>query len=467
MAVPARTMGALKLRMRESMIARIITLPVQEYIHTEGVSSAFLLIAAIAALVWANSHASASYQHAWQAEISIAGLRLSLLGWINEGLMAVFFFLMGLEIKQEIVAGELSDARRASLPVFAALGGMAVPALIYVGFNHGLSSAHGWGIPMATDVAFSLGVLALVKGVPAELKVFLLTLAIADDIGAILVIAVFYTSTLHWSYLLVAALLVAVILVCRKIGYERRLVYAALGLAVWLAVLRSGVHATIAGVVLGLITPVSASVPLNDFSDIGEETMAEFRDAQTTGDSPRANRVLGAMDYLLRHTESPAERLTRKLHGWVSFVILPLFALANAGITFSAMGWKPLLQSAVGWGVVFGLVLGKPAGILAACWLTTRLRLTRLPTAISWAQLAAVAVLAGIGFTVSLFIGGLSFADPAQTDAARAAVLAASLIAGGAGFFLLRCAPSPRLHRKVESPVHPSAQDTPQSRSLK
>jgi NhaA family Na+:H+ antiporter len=290
---------------------------------------------------------------------------------------------------------------------------------------------------MATDIAFSLGVLALIKGVPSELKVFLLTLAIADDIGAIAVIAVFYTGKLHWNYLLVAALLIGVILLCRRIGYERQIFYAAVGVGVWLAVLRSGVHATIAGVALGLIMPVHSTVSLEEFSELGTETLAEFRDAQAVGDTARANRVLGAMDYLLQHTESPAERLTRRLHDWVAFLILPLFAIANAGITFSAAGWKPFWHSPVAWGIILGLVLGKPAGILTTCWLTTKLRLARLPGAVTWAQLAGVAVLAGIGFTVSLFIGGLSFGDPAQLDAAKIAVLLSSVLAGIAGFSLL------------------------------
>lgn len=444
MAVPARTLGALKLHVRESLIARLVQLPVQEFIHTEGVSSAFLLIAAIAALIWANSPFSQSYHRVWQVEFTIIGLRLSLLGWINDALMAVFFFLMGMEIKQEIVLGELSDIRQASLPIFAALGGMAAPALIYLGFNHGLPSAHGWGIPMATDIAFSLGVLTLIRGVPAELKVFLLTLAIADDIGAIVVIAVFYTGSLHWNDLLIAALLIALILLCRRIGYERQIFYAALGFAVWVEVLRSGVHATIAGVVLGLIMPVSSAVSLEDFSDLGSDTIAEFRGAQAAGDTARANRVLGAMEYLLEHTESPVERLTRRLHDWVAFLILPLFAFANAGITFSPAGWTPFWRSPVAWGVFLGLVLGKPIGIIASCWVTTKLRLTRLPVAVTWAQLASVGTLAGIGFTVSLFIGGLSFGDAAQLDAAKTAVLFSSLLAGTAGFISLKCILVPR-----------------------
>jgi Na+:H+ antiporter, NhaA family len=444
MAVPARTLGALKLQVRESLIARTLELPVQEFIHTQGVSSAFLLIAAIAALVWANSPWHESYYHAWHIELSLSGLRLPIHAWINDAMMALFFFLMGMEIKQEIVHGALSDFRRASLPVFAGLGGMVAPALIYAALNYHLPSAHGWGVPMATDIAFSLGVLALIKGVPPELKVFLLSLAIADDIGAIVVIAAFYTSTLHWKYLVIAVLLICVILLCHKIGFGRQILFPALGFGVWLAVLHSGVHATIAGVVLGLLMPVTSGISLNAFSELGAEMVAEFREARAAGDIARANRVLGAMEYLIERTESPADRVTRKLHDWVAFLVLPLFALANAGVTFSYGIWLPLLHSPVVWGVVLGLMVGKPVGIVAACWLIVKLRITRLPVSVKWSQIAGVGVLAGIGFTVSLFIGGLAFDDPAQLDAVKTAVLLASLLAGAAGFALLkRATPAP------------------------
>lgn len=431
-------MGALKLRVRASLIARAVQLPVQEFIHTQGVSSAALLAAAVAALVWANSPWSASYHRAWQVELSISGLRLPLEGWVNDALMALFFFLMGMEIKQEIVHGELSRARRAALPVFAALGGMIAPALIYTAFNHGLATAHGWGIPMATDIAFSLGVLALIRGVPSELKVFLLTLAIADDIGAIVVIAIFYTGTLHWRYLLVAVALIAVMLLCRRVGFGRQVFFAVVGFCVWLAVLRSGVHPTIAGVVLGLLMPASSRVSLNQFSSLGTEMMKDFREAQASGDEARAARVLGAMEYLLQNTESPADRVTRKLNDWVAFLVLPLFALANAGVTFSAETWRLFAHSPIAWGVALGLLLGKPIGIISTCWITVKLRIAELPSAVSWKQLASIGVLAGIGFTVSLFIGGLAFASPEELDAAKTAVLTASLVAGLVGFLVVK-----------------------------
>ena len=428
--------------MRESLIARTLQLPVQEFIHTQGVSSAFLLIAAVAALVWANSPWRDAYHHAWHIQITLSGLSLPAHAWINDAMMALFFFLVGMEIKREIVHGELSDLRRAALPVIAGLGGMVAPALLYLMFNFGRASSHGWGVPMATDIAFSLGVLALIPRVPPELKVFLLSLAIADDIGAITVIAVFYTQRLHSEYLLLALALIGVILVCRKVGVSRPILYTALGFGVWFCVLRSGVHATIAGVVLGFLVPVRSRVSLDAFRDLGAVTMEEFREAQAAGDTARANRVLGALEYLVWQTESPADRVTRKLHDWIAFLVLPLFALANAGVSFSAGTWNLLLHSPVTWGVAIGLFFGKPLGILTACWLTVKLGIARLPNSVTWRQIAGVAVLAGIGFTVSLFIAGLAFPDQAHLDAAKAAVLLTSLFAGMAGYLFLRSAMS-------------------------
>lgn len=437
MAVPARTLGALKLHVRESLIARTVQLPVQQFIHTQGVSSAFLLIAAIAALVWSNSPWSGSYYHIWHIELTLSGLRLPIHAWINDAMMALFFFLVGMEIKQEIVRGELSDLRRAALPICAGLGGMVVPASIYAALNHGTPAAHGWGVPMATDIAFSLGILTLVKGVPAELKIFLLSLAIADDIGAIAVIAVFYTETLHLQYLLIAGLILVIILLCRKIGFGRQIFYAVLGFGFWLAILRSGIHATIAGVILGFIMPVSSTVSLEGFDELGREMFAEFHEARAQGDISHANRVLGAMEYLLQNTESPADRITRKLHDWIAFLVLPLFALSNAGVTFSLTTWRSLLHSPLTWGVLLGLLVGKPLGIISISWLAVKIKLARLPHSVTWRHLASIGVLAGIGFTVSLFISALAFDDPAQLDAAKTATLSASLLSGIAGYLLL------------------------------
>jgi Na+:H+ antiporter, NhaA family len=437
MAVPERTLGALKLHVRESLIARTVQLPIQEFIHTQGVSSAFLLAAAVLALAWANSPWSASYYHAWHIELTLSGLRLPIHAWINDAMMALFFFLVGMEIKQEIVRGELADLRRAALPICGGLGGMIVPALMYAAINHRGAGAHGWGVPMATDIAFSLGVLTLVKGVPSELKIFLLSLAIADDIGAIAVIAVFYSSTLYLEYLFIAGLILAVILLCRKLGIGRQILYAVLGFGFWLAILRSGIHATIAGVILGFLMPVKAGVSLDTFSELGKEMIGEFREAHAANDLRRATRVLGAMEYLLQQTEAPADRVTRKLHDWIAFLVLPLFALSNAGVTFSLSTLGSMVRSPVAWGVLVGLFLGKPLGVFGVSWIAVKLNLARLPNSVSWAQIAGVGVLAGIGFTVSLFISALAFDDSLQLDSAKTAILLSSLLAGVAGYLLL------------------------------
>jgi NhaA family Na+:H+ antiporter len=438
MTVPARTLGALKLEVRESLIARTVQLPVQQFIHTQGVSGAFLLVAAVIALFWANSPWSASYYHLWHIELKLSGLILPFHAWINDAMMALFFFLVGMEVKQEIVNGELADMQRAALPVFAGAGGMVFPALVFVLLNHGRPGAHGWGVPMATDIAFSLGVLAMVKGIPAELKVFLLSLAIADDIGAIAVIAFFYTDTVHFDQLFIGALLLALILICGRVGIDRPIVYAVLGFAFWLAVLRSGLHATIAGVILGMLVPVRSRVSLDTFGAVCGETLEEFRKAFASGDKSLANRQLGAMEYLLENTESPADRLTRKLHDWIAFLVLPLFALSNAGVTFSLATWRSLLHSPVAWGVLLGLLVGKPLGIFGACWIAVKLKIAQLPSGVNWGHIVGVGALAGIGFTVSLFISALAFDDPGMLDAAKTAVLCASLLAGVFGFLALR-----------------------------
>lgn len=437
MPVPARTLGALRLEVRESLIARKVQLPIQQFIHTQGVSGAFLLVAAVIALVWANSPWSASYYHIWHVELRLSGLRLPLHAWINDFMMALFFFLVGMEIKQEIVHGELADLRRAALPIFGGAGGMIAPALIFVLLNHGRPGAHGWGVPMATDIAFSLGVLAIVKGIPTELKVFLLSLAIADDLGAIAVIALFYTDKLHPEQLIIGVLLLALIFLCRRLGIDRPIIYAVLGIAFWLAILRSGVHATIAGVILGMIMPVRARIPLDAFGEVCAETLEEFRKANAAGDKATANRRLGAMEYLIASTESPADRITRKLHDWIAFLVLPLFALSNAGVTFSLSTWRSLLHSPLAWGILLGLLAGKPLGIFAACWIAVKVKIAQLPQSVHWSHIIGVGVLAGIGFTVSLFISALAFDDPSMLDAAKTAVLSASLLAGVSGYVLL------------------------------
>src|SRR5580700_10874469 len=375
MGIPPRTYGALQVKLRESLVTRALVMPIQRFIHIQGISSVFLLSAAVIALAWANSPWHDSYHHVWEMELTLSRLRLPVHEWINDALMAIFFFLVGMEIKHEIVHGELADARRAALPIFGALGGMIVPALLFFAMNFRQPGQHGWGVPMATDIAFSLGVLGMIKGVPSELKVFLLTLAIADDIGAIIVIAFFYTDTLHVRALFVGIFFLLIMFGLRRIGISRTIVYVVLGIAFWVAILQSGVHATIAGVILGFMVPTTPRLSLEQFQEIGVDMIHRFRTARSKGDTAMAHRLLGSFEQLINATEADSERLTRKLNDWVSFLVLPLFALSNAGVTFSGGAFKDLLASRIVWGVLLGLVIGKPIGIVGLCKLAVRLGL--------------------------------------------------------------------------------------------
>ncbi|SRR5579875_817384 len=437
MGIPPRTYGALQVKLRESLVTRALVLPIQQFIHTQGISSIFLLAAAVAALVWANSPWQESYHHVWEMQLTLSRLQLPVHAWINDALMAIFFFLVGMEIKHEIVHGELSDLRRAALPIFGALGGMIVPALLFVALNYGRAGQHGWGVPMATDIAFSLGVLGMVKGIPSDLKVFLLTLAIADDIGAILVIAVFYSSSINRGALFVGLVILALIFLVLRLGISRPVVYFVLGAGFWVAILRSGIHATIAGVILGFMVPTTAPLSLEEFQDLASDMAQGFRDAMGRGDVQAAKSLLGSFEALLNNTESAAERLTRRLNDWVSFLVLPLFALANAGVTFSGSAWGELLTSRIAWGIMLGLVVGKPLGIVGIAKLAELAGLAQAPKSVSWKQLSAVGVLGGIGFTVSIFISSLAFDDPAHLMEAKTAVLAASVVAGVLGYLAL------------------------------
>ncbi len=438
MAIPPRTFGALQVKRRESLVTRALVMPIQQFIHIQGISSVFLLAAAIIALVWANSPWQESYHHVWEMELSLSQLRLPVHAWINDALMAIFFFLVGMEIKHEIVHGELADMRRAALPIFAAVGGMTVPALFYAVLNHSRDGQHGWGIPMATDIAFSLGVLGIIKGVPSELKVFLLSLAIADDIGAIAVIAIFYSGSLDVGALITGLFLLVLIFVLQRLGISQPILYFVLAVAFWVAILQSGIHATIAGVILGFMIPTTPSFSLKEFQEVGSGIVVRFRKALASGDEKTAKNLLGSFEALVQSTESTSERLTRQLNDWVSFLVLPLFALANAGVTFSRGIGRELLTSHIAWGIVIGLVVGKPVGVWGFSKLAVQWRLAQLPSALSWRQISAVGMLAGIGFTVSIFISSLAFETDLHLTGAKTAVLAASVISGALGYFALR-----------------------------
>jgi NhaA family Na+:H+ antiporter len=403
--------------------------PLIDFLHTEAAGGVALLAAAIVALLWANSPWDASYDDVWTTHLVVAlgdwELDLDLRDWINDGLMALFFFVVGLEIKRELVEGELRDPRRAALPVWAALGGMIVPALIYAAFNAGGEGSEGWGIPMATDIAMAVGVLSLMGSrASSSLKLFLLALAIVDDIGAIVVIAVFYTDDIGGEALLAAAGLVVVMAVMRRAGITSVAPYAVIGAGLWLALHESGVHATLAGVVLGFMTPTQP-IRQPELVDAGElADVSSYEAARQTATAAR-------------EAVSVVEWLEHRLHPWTSFVIVPLFVLANAGLPLSGGAVGDALGSPVAGGIVVGLVVGKFVGIASFTWLAVRLRMARLPEGATWSGILGVSALAGIGFTVSIFITDLAFAGTALEDQAKIAILAASVLAATIGSGLL------------------------------
>jgi len=416
-------------------LARLIARPVQRFVEIEASGGLVLLVAALVALVWANSPWRESYADLFDTvvglEVGSFELREDVRHWINDGLMAVFFFVVGLEIKREWVSGELRDRRAAALPAIAALGGMVVPAAIYAAVNAGGAGSRGWGVPMATDIAFALGVVAVLgRRVPPALKVFLLTLAIVDDIGAIVVIAVFYSSSVSFGWLALAATVVLAVVVLRRGRVWYQPIYVALGIALWLCVFESGVHATIAGVVMGLLTPARPFLPEVETERIVDtlENRAELR-------SEDVRRV----SFLIAESVPLTERIERALHPWTSFVVVPVFALANAGIELA--GDTLSGGSTVAVGVVLGLVVGKTVGISLFSWVACRTGVASLPSGAGWPHLVGVAALAGIGFTVSLFVAGLAF-TPGSTEEGQAkiGILTASVLASALGAIVLTVA---------------------------
>lgn len=431
-----------------------VTASFQEFAE-RGVLSGLLLMACTAlALVWANSPWSESYFHLWETPISVglAGSPVSgsLHHWINDGLMAVFFLLVGLEIKRELLVGELASARHAALPIAAAIGGMIVPAGLYAMVNAGGVGAHGWGIPMATDIAFALGVLTLLgPRVPVGLKVFLTALAIVDDMGAVLVIAVFYTGAINWDALFVAIAATAVLFALNRAAVKGLGPYLLIGAVLWGALLSSGIHATIAGVILALMVPSRTTIDAAQFSTRARRLLDDF-DRSETGDllvltSKGQQEAIYALDVTSSAAVAPLLRLEHALNGAVAFFIMPLFALANAGVPLSGAG--DLLGSPVTLGVALGLMIGKPLGVMLFSWLAIRLRLAHLPGGVTWPQLHGASWLAGIGFTMSLFVGSLAFGEGELLDAAKLGILGASAVAGLGGWILVQASTRQRAGR--------------------
>ena len=431
-------------------IERVLA-PFRAFTGTAAAGGILLFIAAVAALVWANSPWRDSYTDLWMTKVSIQaggyGLEKTLGHWINDGLMVVFFFVVGLEIKREVLVGELAAPRQAALPIVAAVGGAIVPAAIYLAFNGGTDAARGWGVPMATDIAFSLGVLALLGSrIPTGLKVFLTALAIVDDLIAVLVIAFAYTETVAWDYLLAGLAILVLAFVLNWLHVIRPMAYAILGVVMWLAFVKSGVHATIAGVLLALAIPARTRIDTAEFLDRGRALLADFESAAAPGTHILTNKdhqsALYEMETTAELVQSPMQRLEHVLHPWVAFLIVPLFALANAGIELGK-GLGDALTSPIGLGVIVGLVVGKQIGVTLTALLVTRLGLASLPEGVTMRQIYAVSWLAGIGFTMSLFVAELAFVGAGDLTTIKTGILAASMIAGTVGYALLRIVTRP------------------------
>jgi len=412
----------------------------QQFTRLQASGGILLLAATVLALIWANSLWGHSYFELWETYLKIElgdlVLKESLLHWVNDGLMVIFFFLVGLEIKREILVGELTSLRRATLPLAAAVGGMVLPASIYILFNLGGDGASGWGIPMATDIAFLLGLLTVLGSrVPVSLKVFFTALAIADDLGAVLVIALFYSSEISWLALGVGAIFLIALVVLNRGHVRHPLPYALLGIGLWLAFLQSGIHPTIAGVLLALTIPARTPTRASAFVAQCTAALGGLGPDDPHEESRRQQAAAQTLEAIAERIQSPLQRLERMLNPWVAYLIVPIFALANAGVDMGG-NLADALTHPIGLGIIAGLVLGKPLGITLFSWIAVRLGIADLPYDVSWRQLFAASWLAGIGFTMSLFIANSAFSG-ALLDTAKISILVASALAAAIGFGLL------------------------------
>lgn len=429
----------------ERWVPQTFIRPFVRFSQIEASSGIVLLLAAVAALIWANSPASGTYFSLLEEHISIEFLDFhleeTLHAFINDGLMAVFFFVVGMEIKRELVLGDLNDPRAAALPVMAALGGMIVPALIYLGFTLGTGgeALRGWGIPMATDIAFAVGVVALLGSrVPPGAKLFLLAVAIADDIGAIAVIALFYTDELSSAWLAAAVAGLLLVWVAGKINIRALWFYVPIAIVIWYFTLESGVHATLAGVALGFLTPARPYYRPQEFDARARAVLDQFpREPESLRAQEHVDHEALLIARMATETVAPLNRLEHKLTPWSSYLIVPIFALANAGVDFRQISVGEAITSPVALGIAIGLVLGKLGGISAFAFAAVRLGLGRLPVGTTWRHVIGLAAVAGIGFTVSLFVTDLAFIGAEITDFAKVGIFAGSLVAGVIGSILL------------------------------
>jgi NhaA family Na+:H+ antiporter len=454
--IPARTRGLLQVRARVSNISSGVVLRMQEWIHAEEAAGFMLLLGTIAGLAWANSPWADTYNRVWFTKVVIdlgfIHIAESAQHWVNDGLMVFFFLVVALEIKNELVHGDLSGWRQASLPLIAALGGMALPAALYLVVTYDTDLVDGWGIPVATDIAFALGVLALLgRRIPASLKILLLAFATVDDVGGILIIAFFYTSHLSWVALAAAATLTLLIALFRWYTVRHTALYVLLGILLWLAMLESGVHAAIAGVILGLLVPARRYFDRAAAAQSLQYSMECLNEAVKRDDDDRTELLFGEVEELACGAEHPVDRLDRRLRPWVSYFVLPVFALANTGIPISQSAIAAAARDPAAQGIALGLLAGKFCGILAAIWLAVRFRIAKLPVNVNWRHVTGISLLAGIGFTVSLFIADLAFRGRPELAEAKIAILFVSAAAGLAGYLFLALATRTRRENRSDT----------------
>jgi NhaA family Na+:H+ antiporter len=439
---PIKTMTSTR-----QLVADQIFKPTQRFFRKEAASSILLIAATIIALIWINSNIGETYHSFWHTEVSFTigpySISKTLVHWINDGLMSLFFFTVGLEIKREILVGELATPKKALLPVFAAIGGMIVPGLIYVALNVGSPTISGWGVPVATDIAFALGAVAVFgRRLPVGLRIFLAAFAIADDLGAVVIIAIFYTKGIVWSYLIISLFLILGLAVANFLWIRWTLVYAILGLAVWFFVLGSGIHPTIAGVIVSLFVPARGRYDTDNFLQNVRKITEKFEcEEQSCGHSILLNQehmyAVQALELACHDVETPLQRLMHALHPWVAFLILPFFAMGNTGLTFHGIIFSEIASNTVIMGIVFGLVFGKPIGIMLFSYLSVKTGLASLPQGVRWSHIFGGAMLGGIGFTMSLFLADLSFSEPQILNYARIAILTGSVLSAAMGMSYL------------------------------
>ena len=426
------------------MVEKILKSPFQKFVKIESLSGVLLFGATIIALIWANSPFQHLYESLWQYKIGITtesfSLNKPLILWINDGLMAVFFFLIGLELKRELLIGELDTPKKAAFPFFAAIGGMLIPVLLFIFLNKNTETANGWGIPMAADIAFTLAILNLLgKRIPLSLKVFLTAFAIIDDIGAVLVIAIFYSTSINWILLAFSIIPLALLLFLSYKKLHSIYLFLIMGFVVWLIFLKSGIHPTVAGVLLAFTVPIRQKMTFKTYADKLLEITNSIKSGTKEKSFMLTKQQIAQIDNLEEISEkvqSPLQLLERRLHNWVAYFIVPIFALANAGVAFNS---NVNLDYALIVNVAIALVVGNFAGVSIFSFLSLKLRITELPKDVNYMHILGVAFLAGVGFTMSIFIANLAFiSNPVFIDSAKIGILLGSLISGISGYALLK-----------------------------